>query len=81
MLPGVAHKAASPAHPDGGRAPWASDLADRAVAQFRLALAGGYQNRTLIAKDQDLDPLRGRPDFQLLLMDLAMPADPFARGR
>jgi hypothetical protein len=30
--------------------------------------------------DPDLDPLRSRPDFQLLLMDLAMPAEPFARG-
>jgi hypothetical protein len=26
-----------------------------------------------------LDPLRGRDDCQLLLMDLAIPADPFAR--
>jgi hypothetical protein len=30
-------------------------------------------------RDTDLDPLRLRPDFQLLLMDLAMPDDPFAR--
>jgi hypothetical protein len=26
-----------------------------------------------------LDPLRARPDFQALLMDLAMPEDSFAR--
>jgi hypothetical protein len=30
-------------------------------------------------RDPDLDPLRSRPDFQLLMMDLAMPAEPFAR--
>ena len=66
---------------EAGPAPWASDLAARAVAQFRMALDGGYQNRALIARDRDLDSLRSRPDFQLLVMDLAMPADPFASGR
>jgi hypothetical protein len=25
-----------------------------------------------------LEPLRGRDDFRLLMLDLAMPADPFA---
>jgi hypothetical protein len=34
-----------------------------------------------MGSDTDLDPLRGRGDFQLLLMDLAMPADPFAAAR
>jgi hypothetical protein len=29
--------------------------------------------------DTDLDPSRSRSDFQLLMMDMAMPADPFAR--
>jgi hypothetical protein len=28
--------------------------------------------------DTDLDPIRSRPDFRLLLLDLAMPADVFA---
>ena len=28
-----------------------------------------------------LDPLRGRDDLKLLMMDLAMPADPFAAAR
>jgi len=27
-----------------------------------------------------LDPLRGRADFRRLLMDLDMPAEPFARS-
>jgi hypothetical protein len=30
-------------------------------------------------RDADLDPLRGRPDFRALRMDLAFPANPFAR--
>jgi hypothetical protein len=29
-------------------------------------------------RDADLDPLRARPDFQLLLLDLAFPGQPFA---
>jgi hypothetical protein len=31
-----------------------------------------------MAADTDLDPLRSRPEFRLLMMDLAMPAEPFA---
>jgi hypothetical protein len=30
--------------------------------------------------DANLDPLRSRPDFHLLMMDLEFPDDPFARG-
>jgi hypothetical protein len=30
-------------------------------------------------RDTDLDPLRSRTDFELLLMDLAFPDQPFAR--
>jgi hypothetical protein len=33
-----------------------------------------------MAVDTDLDPIRSRSDFQLLLMDMAFPADPFVRG-
>jgi hypothetical protein len=29
--------------------------------------------------DPDLNPLRSRPDFRTLMMDLAMPDDSFAR--
>jgi hypothetical protein len=29
--------------------------------------------------DADLDPIRSRPNFQLLMMDLAFPADPYQR--
>jgi hypothetical protein len=30
---------------------------------------------------RDLDALRSRPDFRALMLDLAFPADPFARPR
>jgi hypothetical protein len=30
--------------------------------------------------DSALDSLRSRLDFQLLMMDLAMPADPFSKN-
>jgi hypothetical protein len=42
------------------------------------AVARGYRNVALMRRDSDLDPLRSRPDFQLLMMDLAMPDDPFS---
>jgi hypothetical protein len=32
-------------------------------------------------EDLDLDPLRSRPDFRLVLLGLAMPREPFARPR
>jgi hypothetical protein len=33
----------------------------------------------LLERDPDLDPIRSRPDFRAFLLDLAFPADPFAR--
>ena len=30
-------------------------------------------------KEANLAPLRGRPEFRLLMMDLAFPTEPFAR--
>jgi hypothetical protein len=55
------------------------ERADRAMEALRRAVAQGYTFPAIITRDIDLDPLRPRPDFQLLMMDLAMPADPFAR--
>ena len=34
--------------------------ADRAVEEFRLALADGYSDIPLIPQDKDLDPIRSR---------------------
>jgi tetratricopeptide (TPR) repeat protein len=51
-----------------------------AMELLHRAVAMGYDAIDLLRTDPALDPLRGREDFRLLLMDLAMPADPFARA-
>jgi tetratricopeptide (TPR) repeat protein len=51
---------------------------DRAIDGLRRALAAGFERGRLMG-DHDLDALRARPDFQALLIDVAFPADPFAR--
>jgi serine/threonine-protein kinase len=53
--------------------------AERAMQWLHRAIARGYRNVALMRKDPVLDPLRSRPDFQLLMMDLEFPDDPFAR--
>jgi eukaryotic-like serine/threonine-protein kinase len=40
---------------------------DEAVQMLRQALALGYQDRDRLAREPNLDPLRGRSDFQQLL--------------
>jgi serine/threonine protein kinase len=52
---------------------------DTAMVTLRRALARGYRDFHWIKRDPDLDPLRNRCDFRVLMMDLAMPAEPFAR--
>jgi hypothetical protein len=52
--------------------------AERAMQWLHRAVAAGYRNVALMQRDLDLDPLRSRDDFQILMMDLAMPDDPFA---
>jgi tetratricopeptide (TPR) repeat protein len=47
------------------------EFADRAMQLLHQAVKAGYKDAALIAKDPDLDPLRGRDDFQKLLADLA----------
>ncbi len=59
----------------GGRA----EDADRAVEAVQRANDLGACTYDLVRGDTDLDPLHGRPDFDALVMDLAFPADPFAR--
>jgi hypothetical protein len=46
---------------------------------LRRAIAAGYRDVNWMRRDPDLSPLRSRPDFQVLLLDVAFPADPFAR--
>jgi hypothetical protein len=41
----------------------------------------GYRNAIALRTEDAFDTLRDRPDFRLLVLDLAMPADPFAVAR
>jgi serine/threonine-protein kinase len=51
--------------------------ADRAMAVLRESIAGGYSVSELLT-EAALDPLRARPDFQLMANDAAFPFNPFA---
>jgi tetratricopeptide (TPR) repeat protein len=54
---------------------------DRAMEALRRMAASGFLRPQVLRTSPDLAPLRGRRDFQLLAMDLAMPAKPFAPYR
>ena len=55
--------------------------AGKAMRLLRRALAEGYRDTAGMASEVALDPLRTRPEVQLLMLDLAFPADPFVVGR
>jgi hypothetical protein len=52
--------------------------ADVATDLLRPAVGMGYCDRDTFCTETALDSLRHRPDFRLLMMDLATPAEPFA---
>ena len=52
--------------------------ADRALAALRAANLAGFHDRKRLGDEPALESLRPLRDFQLLMMDLAMPDDPFA---
>jgi serine/threonine-protein kinase len=54
--------------------------AERAMQSLHRVVAAGYRNVAVMRKDHDLDSLRSRDDFKLLMMDLEFPDAPFARG-
>ena len=56
----------------------AASEADAAIALLKKAVALGYRLADAVRTEPALDPLRNRPDFRLLMMDLAIPAEPFA---
>jgi eukaryotic-like serine/threonine-protein kinase len=53
--------------------------ADKAMAVLRRVITEGFRAPELRG-ETSLEPLRSRPDFQLLMMDSAFPVRPFARG-
>ena len=55
--------------------------ADAAMALLRQAVTLGYRTLDTYRTSDALDPLSNRDDFRLLMLDLAMPADPFAPAR
>ena len=52
---------------------------DRAMATLHRMAAAGFVQPELLRASPDLGPLRTRRDFQLLSLDLTMPAQPFAQ--
>jgi tetratricopeptide (TPR) repeat protein len=58
-----------------------ADAGDRAMETLHRAVAAGFRDVCHMARDTDLDALRSRSDFQLLMRDLAFPSDPFASRR
>jgi hypothetical protein len=59
----------------------AAEHTQKSMAALREAVSLGYRSRDAYRTESALDPLRKRADFQLLMMDLAMPAAPFAAAR
>jgi serine/threonine-protein kinase len=58
----------------------AKSHSDRAMNALRHVVAEGFR-APKTSTEPDFDPLRSRPDFQRLLLDLAFPAEPFAPPR
>jgi serine/threonine-protein kinase len=53
--------------------------AEEAMTTLHQAAAAGYRDANWLGEDPDLAAIRSRPDFQMLKLDMAFPADPFAR--
>jgi serine/threonine-protein kinase len=52
--------------------------AETAMDFLRQAVAAGQRDTAMMRNDPGLEPLRTRTDFRWLMMDLAMPDEPFA---
>jgi serine/threonine-protein kinase len=59
----------------------AASQADAAMVRLDKAVAMGYRRAGALRTESALDPLRGRDDFRLMMMDLEFPAEPFAEAR
>ena len=73
LLAGLATEAGSGLSPEE-----ALPEADRAMALLKRLVAEGFRDAKM-STEPDLAPLRDRPGFRLLMMDLAFPKDAFAR--
>jgi tetratricopeptide (TPR) repeat protein len=51
---------------------------DEAMTMLHVAVAKGYRDAAHMKTNAGLNPLRVRRDFGVLMMDVAMPANPFA---
>jgi hypothetical protein len=51
---------------------------DQAIEALSRAAGMGFRDAYKWRTDSALEPLRSRDDFQLLLMDMAFPPEPFA---
>jgi serine/threonine-protein kinase len=67
--------------PAAGDAAREKEYEDRAMAMLRMAVAKGFKDAKSLAQNRDLFQLAFRPDYQLLIMDLAFPAEPFGATR
>jgi hypothetical protein len=74
LLSGIAAQPGSGLTSDDARS-----LAAQAVLSLRQAVDAGFRNVGFMQRDTDLDALRGRSDFQLLLMDVAFPENPLVK--
>jgi eukaryotic-like serine/threonine-protein kinase len=57
----------------------AASEAEKAMALLSQAVTMDYRSAAVFRAESALDPLRNRPDLRILMMDLAFPAEPFAR--
>jgi eukaryotic-like serine/threonine-protein kinase len=53
--------------------------ADQAMKSLRRAVAAGWKDSAHMRADTDLDPVRNRPDFRALMMDLVFATKPFTQ--
>jgi eukaryotic-like serine/threonine-protein kinase len=73
LLGGIAGESGSSPSAEAGRV-----ALKQGMEALRLAVAAGYRPVDWMRRDPDLDSLRQRPDFKLLMMDVEFPAEPFA---
>ena len=64
----------------GGDARAIDALEHRALAALQHAVTLGFSDRIGVQQFGEMFQLRDRPEFRLILLDLAFPAEPFAPG-